>query len=152
MESRGLEEFDDIAGGVLQQDLFAAWPFDDVVAKRSPGGTQSGDLRVDVIDNQVDAVPAPRSGLGAIRHGPPRGAVRSAEQQPQFAASDISEGRKFRQNLEAEELRIEGDRLVDVVYHIANADHVFEISHDLSSCHILPALPVIAMTDGALGM
>jgi hypothetical protein len=32
-----LEEFDDVAGGVLEQDLLAARPFEDVVAKRSTG-------------------------------------------------------------------------------------------------------------------
>src|SRR5215831_16431078 len=91
VEGRGLEEFDDVAGGVLEQDLFAAWSFEDVVAEQSPGVAETGDLGIDVVDDEVDAVPAARRRLGAIRHWPRRRASRSAEQQPQVAAGDIGE-------------------------------------------------------------
>lgn len=47
----GLEEFHDVAGGVLKQDLFAAGPFDDVVAEGGPGVAEAGNLGVNLIDD-----------------------------------------------------------------------------------------------------
>ena len=100
-----LEELDDVAGRILEQDLLAAGPFDDVVAERRAGVAEPGDLGVDVVDDEVDAVPAAGSGLGAVRHRPPRRARRPGEQQPQVAALDVGErGRGARQHLEAEQL------------------------------------------------
>src|SRR5258708_5551091 len=128
-----LEELDDVAGGVLEEDLLAARSREEVVAERSTGAPKSRDLGIDVVDDQVDAIPAARSRLGAIRHGPSRRARRSAEQQPQVAAGDVGEcGREVRQHFEVEELRVEGDGLLDVVDHVANADHVLGVTHDFS--------------------
>jgi hypothetical protein len=75
-----LEEFDDVAGRVLEQDLPAAWSFEDVVAKRGTRGVEAGDFGIDVVHYEVNAVPAAGPRLGAIRHGPTRGAGRSTEQ------------------------------------------------------------------------
>src|SRR5262245_44533893 len=106
-----LEELDDVAGGVQEQDLPAAGSLDDVVAEPCTGVAEAGHLGIDVVDDQMDAVPAAGSWLGAIRHRPPCGAARSAEQQPQAAAGDVGEsGKEARQDFEAEELRVEGDR------------------------------------------
>src|SRR5262249_44133505 len=106
----GLEELDDVAGGVLEQYLLAAGSFEDVVAEPSTGAAETGHLGIDVVDDEVDAVPAARPRLGAIRHRPRRGASRSAEQQPQVPAGDVGEsGSDARQNLEIEDLRVERD-------------------------------------------
>ena len=67
VEGRGLEEFDDVAGGVLEQDLPAAWSFEDVVAKRGTRGAEACDFAIDVLHYyEVNAVPAARPRLGTI--------------------------------------------------------------------------------------
>src|SRR3954471_23752721 len=52
----GLEELDRIARGVVEHDLPAARPADDVVAEGHSGAAQAGDVAVDVIDDEVEAV------------------------------------------------------------------------------------------------
>src|SRR5262245_19096998 len=89
-----LEELDDVAGGVQEQDLLATGSLDDVVAEPCPGVAEAGDFGIDVVDDQVDAVPAAGTRLDAIRHRPPRGAGRSAEQQPQVASGVVGESGK----------------------------------------------------------
>jgi hypothetical protein len=42
------------------QDLLAAGSFDDFVAEPGPCVSQAGDFAVEVIDDEVDAVPATR--------------------------------------------------------------------------------------------
>ena len=90
----GLEQFDRVAGRVLEQDLLAARAGDDVVAERQPGGAQPLDLGGDVVDDQMDAVPAARPGRPAVGHRPAGRAGRTAQQQPQLAADDVGEGRR----------------------------------------------------------
>jgi hypothetical protein len=70
----------------------------------------------------------------------------SAEQQAQFAAGDVGESREVRQDLKVEELRVEGDRLVNVIDHVPDAYHVIAVSHvlSLSSCHIARRYPSYA--------
>src|SRR4029079_9891929 len=84
-----LEQLDDVAGRVLQEDLLSAGPLHDVVAERRARATQSSNFRVDVVYDEVDAVPAPRARLGAVGHRPSRGALRSREQQAQVAPLDV---------------------------------------------------------------
>ena len=128
-----LEEFDDVAGGVLKQDLSAAGSFENVVAELSTSVTETGDVGFNVVHDEVNAVPAAGSRLGAIRHRPPSGARRSAEQQPQVAAGDVGERRhEAVQNFEVEELRVEGDGFVDVGDHIADIDHLTGFGHGFS--------------------
>jgi hypothetical protein len=76
----GLEEFDNIARGVLEQDLLAARTRDDVVAKRNTGGPKPGNLGIDVVDDKMKAAPSAGSRLGPVRLGSRRGAVRPTEQ------------------------------------------------------------------------
>jgi hypothetical protein len=86
---------------------------------------QTDDLAVDVVDDEVDPVPAAGSGLGAIGHGPAGRAGRPGEQQAEVPALDVGEGRTGpRDHLEVENGRVEVDRLVDVVDHVADADHL----------------------------
>src|SRR6476661_7732297 len=84
-----LEQLDDVPGRVEQQDLLAARTFDDVVAELRPRVAQPRDLGDDVVDVEVDAVPATRTRLFAIGHRPSRGARRAREQQTQVAAFDV---------------------------------------------------------------
>src|SRR5262245_3134029 len=128
-----LEELDEVAGGVQEQDLLAAGSLDDVVAEPCTGVAEAGDFGIDVVDDEVDAVPAAGARLDAIRHRPPRGAGRSTQQQPQVAAGDVGEsGKKARQDFEAEELRVEGDRGFHVVDHVADVHHVTGVGHGSS--------------------
>ena len=112
--------------GIVEQDLLAARAADDVVAKRQPGGAQPLDLGGDVVDDQVDAVPAAR--LRAVRPsgiGRPAELVGPAEQQSQPAADDVGERRRCaRAQLEAEVGGVEGDGVLDVVDHVADADEL----------------------------
>ena len=72
--------------------------------------------------------------------GRPAELARSREQQAQVAPLDVSErGRRARQHLEAKLLRVERDRLVDVVDHVADIDRLI-VRHMLtSSSMVLPA-------------
>src|SRR3954463_909190 len=122
----GLEELDRVAGRVLEQDLPAAWPADDVVAERQGGGPQPVDLGADVLDDEVDAVPASRLWRSAIGHRPPGRTLRAGEQQPQVAAHDVGErGRRVRSHREAEMGGVEVDGSLDVVDHVADVDELF---------------------------
>jgi hypothetical protein len=47
-----LKQLDDVAGRVLEQNLLAAWSFEDVVAKRSTRGEEAGDFGIDVGDDR----------------------------------------------------------------------------------------------------
>ena len=66
--ARGLKYFDYVPGGVLEQDLFAARADDDVVAECRPGIAESGDFGLDVVDKEVDAVPAAGFGFTSVGH------------------------------------------------------------------------------------
>jgi len=61
-----LEQLDEIAGGDFEQDLDTAGASDDVVAEGQPGLAEPGDLGIDVVDEEADAVPAARAWLGAV--------------------------------------------------------------------------------------
>src|SRR2546428_2187819 len=78
----GLEELDRVSGRVVEQDLRAAGSLDDIVAEAEPGGAQPGDLGLDVVDDQVDAVPAAGAGPAAVGHRPAGRAARAAQEQP----------------------------------------------------------------------
>src|SRR5258706_15261903 len=84
-----LEQLDDVAGGVFEQDLGTAWAGENLVAEGQPGLAEVADFGSDVVDEEVDAVPAAGAWLVAVGHGPSGGAGRSAEQQPEVAAGDV---------------------------------------------------------------
>src|SRR5436190_2260772 len=130
---RRLEQLYDVARWILEEDLLAARPFDNVVAERRPRRAESCDFGAEVVDDEVDAIPASGLGLGAVGHWPTRGAGRSREQESEVAAFDVGErGRGAREQLEAEHLGVEGDRIVDVVDHVTDVDG-FIVSHALTS-------------------
>jgi hypothetical protein len=86
-----LEELDWVAGGIVDQDLLAARPGDDVVAEAQPGGAQPLDFAGEVLDDQVDAVPAAGSGCAAVGHRSSGRAGGAAQQQTQVASDDVGE-------------------------------------------------------------
>src|SRR5207245_9960253 len=65
---RRLEQLDEVAGGILYQDLLTAVAHDDLVAESSARRPQSLDLAPQVHDLELDAVPAARLGLVAVGH------------------------------------------------------------------------------------
>ena len=91
--SRGpwLEKLDRIARRVVDQDLRAARALDDVVAEREPGLTQALHFGRDVVDQQMDAIPAPGPGLSSVRHRAGRRALRPTEEQPEIAPLHVGE-------------------------------------------------------------
>src|SRR5262249_57171552 len=84
-----LKQLDEIAGGVLQQDLRSARPAHDVVAELDAGGAQPGDLGRNIIHDEMNAVPPAGTGAIAIWHRPSRRALRPAEQEPQRPQRDV---------------------------------------------------------------
>lgn len=64
---RGLEELDEIAVRVRQQDLTATRSGDHLTAKRQTRRSEPVDLGVQVVENQVDAVASRNVGL--LRRG-----------------------------------------------------------------------------------
>jgi len=62
-----LEQFDWVAGRIVEKDLRPTWPGHDVVAEMDPGLAESLNLCAEVFDNEVDAIPAARTGLTAVR-------------------------------------------------------------------------------------
>src|SRR4051812_18812756 len=68
---RWLEKLDRVAGGIVDQYLLAARSADDVVAEAQAGGAQPLHLASDVLDDEMDPVPAPRRGCAAVGHRPP---------------------------------------------------------------------------------
>src|ERR1700687_5404719 len=89
--SAGLEQFHDVAGRILEEDLLAAGSFDNVVAERRTCRAESCDFGVEVVDDEVDAIPPAGFGFGAVGHWPPGGAGWSSEEESEVAAFDVGE-------------------------------------------------------------
>src|SRR3954454_17283996 len=85
----GLEELDRVPGGGVEQDLLAARAGDDVVAKAQAGRAQSRDVGREVLDDEMNAVPATGPGRAAVRHWAPGGARPAAQQQSEPPTHDI---------------------------------------------------------------
>src|SRR6266542_6894433 len=65
----GLEQFDQVAGRVGEQDLAPAGAGDCVAAERHPGAAKPVDLGVQTIDDEVDAVATGGGRVGRGRAG-----------------------------------------------------------------------------------
>src|SRR6266508_1962832 len=121
--SARLEELDHVARRILDQDLRAARSLHDLVPERHAFRAEPFDLGGEVVDDQMDPVPAAWFRAAAVGHGPPRRAGRPAQQQPQVAALNVSErGCLVRELYEAEVRRVERDGGVHVVDHVADVD------------------------------
>src|SRR4051812_22713975 len=77
----GLEQFDQIAVGVGEQDLAPTRAGDQVAAERQARVAEPGDLGVEVVDDEVDAVVA--GGGGIVGGGAGTGTGGAGQQQPQ---------------------------------------------------------------------
>src|SRR5262249_46964472 len=77
----GLEQFDRIAGGVVENDLRAARTGDDVVAELESGVTEALDFSGEILHLNMNTVPAAGYRFATIAHGPASGASLSAEQK-----------------------------------------------------------------------
>ena len=90
---------------------------------RTPAARRRATSDSMVFDDEMDAVPSARCGLAAVGHRAACRALRSAQQQTQITADDVREGRRgIRAQRETEMRRVEGDRRLDVVDHVANID------------------------------
>jgi len=119
----GRKEFDEIAGRIFEQDLWATGSGDDVVAEPQSGGAEPGHLGGEVVDHQLDAIPAAGGGLATVRHWSPCRASLSAEQQPKIATPDIGEGgRCAGKDREPEVGGVKSDSRVDILDHIADVN------------------------------
>jgi hypothetical protein len=118
-----LKQLNWIASWVIENNLRAARPGNDIVAKVNACPAESIDFRREVIDDEMNTVPTARSRVAAIRHRTPGRASRSAQQETQITASDISEGGEcFRDQGEAEMASVKVEGRLDVVDHIADVD------------------------------
>jgi Cupin domain len=118
-----LKQLNEVAGRVFQQDLRAAGTGYDVVAELHFSRTQPRDLGGKIIDNQVNAIPAPWSGAGAISHRSPGRTCRPAEQEPEWPQSHVCECRsRIREQPEAEVFRVPCDGGINVIDHITNIE------------------------------
>src|SRR5256884_6028736 len=89
-----LEEFDRVARRILEQDLRAAGARHGIVPKPHAGGAEPCDLRGEISDDEMDAIPAARSRPPAVGHEAPGGTGGPAQQQPQVAERDLGERRR----------------------------------------------------------
>ena len=69
-----MEEFDRVAGRILEEDLGASGSVDHVVAERRARIAEPGDLRLEVIHLEHETVPPTGGGFAAVRHRPCGGA------------------------------------------------------------------------------
>jgi hypothetical protein len=87
------EQFDRVAGGVVEQDLLAAVASDNGVAEVRPRVAQGLDRASEIVNFESDAVPATRLGFAAIGHGlgGPPGAGWGVEQELEVASREPGE-------------------------------------------------------------
>src|SRR5262249_56732421 len=110
-------------GRILDEDLGPARPSDDVVPELHPGGPEPLNLRLDVVHDELEAVPPARHRKATVGHGPAGRAGAGAEEEPEVAAGHVREcGCCTHVELEPEVRRIERDGGVDVVDHVADVD------------------------------
>src|SRR5262245_44999235 len=120
--SRGLEELNHVSGWIFEEDLRRAGTGHDVIAEADARALEPFDLACEVLDDELDAVPAPRTRTRSIGHGATGGTLGPAQEQAQLAAGDISEGgRRIGKGRESEVARIEGHGGVDIIAHVAHS-------------------------------
>jgi hypothetical protein len=66
--ARRLEQFEGIAGRVLEQDLFAAEPSYDVIAERYSSRAERCNFTLEILDLELDAVPTTWLGFASVQH------------------------------------------------------------------------------------
>src|SRR5262245_54681249 len=91
--ARRLEELDRVPGRVVDEYLLAAGAGDDIVAEAETRCAEPLHLGLDVVDDEVDAVPATRLGLPPVGHRPPGRALGTRQEQSQIALVHLRKGR-----------------------------------------------------------
>ena len=87
---RGLKQVGQVAVGTGEQYLTSTRASDQVTAEGQARVAEPGDLDVQVVHDEVDAVTACRGGI--VGGGAGAGAGGSGQQQPQRATDDVGEG------------------------------------------------------------
>ena len=96
----------------------------DLVAESSSRALQLLDGGRQILDLDLDPIPAPRRGKLAVGHGLPGATcTRAVEQQLQIPSGQTREpGRWVHEEFEAEHLRIERDGRVDIGNDVSDSD------------------------------
>jgi hypothetical protein len=119
--ARRLKQLNKVAAGVYQQDLGATWSCHHVIAESHAVGPQARDLRWEVVNDQVNAIPSARSRAFAVRHRAPRRTRRSADQKPKRAKRNVCECRSpIVEQGEAQMLRVPRNGRIYVVDQVSN--------------------------------
>src|SRR5690349_3520656 len=124
-----LEQLDEVARRVEGEHLSAARTCHDVVAEADAFVGESGDFAVDVVHDEVDAVPPSWARSFSVGHRSAGRALRTRQQQAQVAASHVCERRTRYADSEPEVVGVEVDARGDVLDQIAHVHDLF-ISHD----------------------
>jgi hypothetical protein len=84
-----LEQFDQVAGRVDEQDLAPAGAGDHGAAEGEAGVAEPGDLGIQVVDDEVDTVAASGGGVVGVARAPELAG--SGQQEPKWAAYQVGE-------------------------------------------------------------
>jgi hypothetical protein len=90
----GLEQLDHVAGWILEQDLLPAGPGHDVVAERGARIAQVCDVSVDIVDDEMDSIPAAGAGFRPSGIGRPAelcGPARSSRRLPRVTSANAGD-------------------------------------------------------------
>src|SRR5712691_11416021 len=121
--SGGLEQLDRIAGRIVDEDLPSAPPGHDLAAEPAAGALQPRDGGRQVVELELDSIPAARHGLLAVGHGLSGAAgAEPTEQQLQLAFGYDRESGIWTPLDQEAEFLVEGDRPIHVVHDIADID------------------------------
>jgi hypothetical protein len=132
----GLEQLDEVAGGVGEQDLSSAGAGDRVAAEGQPGVAEPLDLGVQAVDDEVDAVASGCGRVGRGRAG--AGAGGSGQQQPQWTADHVGEGGGGAgADREPEVVGVEVHGGLDVVDEIPDGGVLVGCGHGIASRGVL---------------
>src|SRR4051794_15779698 len=101
-DGRRLEDLDEVAGRVDGEHLGATGAAHDLVAELHAFLLEPGDLALDVVHDEVDAVPTAGPRLLPVGHRSAGRALRPGQQQPQVATTDLGEGGDGEADREAE--------------------------------------------------
>src|SRR5918996_1746811 len=138
----GLEQFDEVAGRVGEQNLPAARPGHHVAVKVQTSRAEPVDLGIQVVDNQVDTVAA--GSVRVVRCSTRPGTGRPGQQEPQRAAYHVGEGgSRAHVHPEVEVGGVEVDGRFHVVDQVTDAGILLSASHGSN----LPK-PILALLPG----
>ena len=115
-----LKEFDGVAGWILDEDLAAARPFDDLTTEARPLSSETLNARVEIGNDDLEPIPSSRlrNATGFARAA----YARLVEKQSQVILRQAGESRgKGKVDTKAEAIAVEVDRLVDVCDEVTHS-------------------------------